>query len=183
MSYSISALPTVASQPAGQPQQPAASPTELAWVDQTSGGQVLPAGVGVRGPSTGPVARFSVAGVSGTFYDALPDAVPHGTHALDPSMLLVSELAALFRGGFGDGAAGSGAAAADGTGLAIDAGAASLDLDSSEWIGDAAEIAISPSTLALGMVASLGAASVMTVPNRRRTSNWFQQAVEWLGLR
>ena len=181
MSYSITALPSVASQPAGQPQPAAASPTELAWVDQSSGGQQLPAGFALRGPSPGPAARFSVTGVSGTYYDPLPDAVPYGIHALNPSTQLVSELAALFRGR-PDGSASVGAATAADAGLDANAGAGGLDLDSSEWLADAAELAMSPPTLALGMVASIGAASVMTVPNRRRSSNWLQQAVEWLGL-
>ena len=182
MTYSVIVLPAVASQPAGQPQQPAASPTELAWADQSSAGPALPAGFALRGPAPAPVARFSVAGVSGTFYEPLPDAIPHGTHALDPSTQVVSELAALFRDGFGDGAAGSAAASAGDSGLASDASAASLDLDSAEWLADAAELAMSPPTLALGMVASIGAASVMNVPNRRR-SNWVQRAFELLGVR
>jgi hypothetical protein len=179
LTYSVSSLPSVASQPVGQPQPDAPSPTELAWVDQSSGTQSLPAGFTLRGPSHGPAARFSVAGVSGTIHDPLPDAVPHGIHALNPSTQLVSELAALFRERFD--APASSAAAAD-SGLAPDSNAPAIDLESGEWIEDSTGLAMSPPTLALGMVASLGAASIMTVPNRRRSTNWLQQAVELLGL-
>jgi methionine-rich copper-binding protein CopC len=181
ISYAVSSLPAVASQPAGQPQQPAAGSTELAWVDRSQGGQALPAGFVFGEQATGPAVRFSVNGVSGTFHDSLPDAVPHGMHALNPSAQLVSELASLLRGGFDGGATGS-SAAVDDTGFVGDSGGEYIDLESAEWVSDAADLAMSPPTLALGMVASIGAASALNVPNRRR-SNWVQRAFELLGAR
>jgi len=171
-------LPPVASQPVGGV-QPQSAGSQLAWVDQSGGAQVLPAGYVLGAASSGRPVRFSVEGVTGTFQSSLPDAVPHGIHALEPSANLVSELAALVRGTASDGAAASGAtdrAIAGGDGVELhESGAA-------EWSEEAIQIALSPSSLSLGMVAGIGVAGAMNASSRRRNSNWLQQTFEVLGL-
>lgn len=182
MSYAVNSLQPVASQPVGAPQNQTAG-SELAWADNSGSGQPLPAGFVLGQPSRTPAARFSVDGVSGSFHDALPNAVPHGIHPLDPSTQLASELAALVRGGFGEGAASSGADAARDAAIEDGSGAHFSDVGSDELGEDAFQVVMSPSSLALGMVASIGVASVMNGSPRRRSSNWVDRAVEWLGMK
>ncbi len=177
--FAVNSLPAVSGQPAGTPQADTAGATSLAWVDQSSGGSVLPAGFSLN--VSRPVVQFSVNGVSGSMHDPLPDALVDGMHALSPSSQVVSELAALMFGGSDAGGAGWGGGGGDGGGASDEVIEVFLGSDEGGLSG-ALRRTVSEPTMALGMIAGLGAATVMTVPNRRRSQNWLQRALQALGL-
>jgi hypothetical protein len=170
----VDALPAVSSEPVGKPQRESAD-SALAFADGATG---LPAGFTLGNKSAS--AAFSVASVSGSFHDPLPDAVPHGTHALSLSPSLIRELAELTRSSsteWSGASGGSMAATAFGSDSESPFTGAPDDQES-----PVIRVATSPAPLTLGVVASLGVASSLTVPSRRRTSTWAQRLAQLLGL-
>jgi hypothetical protein len=184
MAYSISSMPTVGSQPVGRPQLPAAGKVELAWVDTSSERQVLPAGV-VFKQSDEPVTRYSVASVSGSFLDPLPEAVFGGTNTSDSARQLAAEFRAAIHAAW-DSDASQPAASTQLADHKVGDNPYSLfgkdNHDVSEDTSEATQGARTPSGLAFGMAASLSAVGAATSSNRRRPTSWIQHAFEWIGI-
>jgi hypothetical protein len=149
-------------------------------VDQ-SGGAGLPAGFVLAGQSGSSSPHFSVDAVSGTFSDALPDTLPDGTYALNMSSGGFAELARLIgRRGTGEAASAnhSDADSAAGDGESGDG----LDFGSGDDAPAPAQLAMDSPVLSFGVVFGLGAACTMTVPNRRRNTDWARRLMEFLGV-
>jgi hypothetical protein len=174
----INALPAVASTPLGRPRHESAGDGELAWLDGSPGGSALPAGFSLRSPQS-PAAPVSVGSVSGSFLDALPDELAAGTHALGASSSVIPELAGLLRNQL------DGSTPHTQSSEPRELLTAEQSLLAAEATGethDYAPAAVSAKTVTLGMAVALGVASAATVPQRRRSSNWLQRAIEAIGL-
>jgi hypothetical protein len=179
MTYSVDSMPAVAGQPVGRPERPVAGPAEMAWVDLSSERRrVLPDGV-VLQRSNETTAQFSVASVSGSFLDPLPDSVFSRTDASNATTLGSDLRAAMAMVWNSDQVHAAGEQVLESSDGALAANGSARD-----EFGELAEARVidSPSGLAFGMVASLGAVGAAAAPNRRRPTDWIHQVFDWLGF-
>jgi hypothetical protein len=180
ITYSVRAMPAVGSQPLGRAQAPAAGASELAWVDHAPERRVLPEGI-VFDQSEPQTGQYSVASVSGSFLEPLPDNLSDAATMSDTAVQLAAEFRAAFQAWGGNSHAAETVSQVP-INLQGQPQSRWSVTDASDDASGVNQIASTPARLAFGMVASLSAVGAAATPSRRRGNNWIQHAFSWIGL-
>jgi hypothetical protein len=125
--------------------------------------------------------QFSVASVSGSFLEPLPDSVFDRTNTGSTTSLGSDLRAAMAMVWDGDQVHSAGVPVAETTGGTLAASGSGAEA-ASDGLSVESRVIDSPSGLAFGMVASLGAVGAAAAPNRRRPTDWIHHVFDWLGF-
>jgi hypothetical protein len=179
IAYSVRFVPTVGSQPVGRAQAPSAAETEFAWADMSAAKRVLPAGI-YLGRRVETATQYSVASVSGSFLEPLPEIVFDGASTSDATLQVAAEFRAALRAWRAGETPEAGPEIIEAVAFRFRGSRNGSDPSGEEV--HAHQDADAPSGWAFGMVASLSVVGASSTQNRRRTANWVRQTFEWIGI-